>query len=198
MSGTRQSLSLLFGALDVIEGRLGNDDDPGMQAAFAALREAADAYDAAVVAAHPDAVPSDAAAPTEAAEGEIGPRISLFSRWDFTILDRKKLIAQAEELMGEEIGEAATSATILAHVGARNGLAAGGNAKEAGLFWHGTITMAMPCGIAELGDAWVEPEATPFAGLDQDESLCVITDALDERVIPGGLLPDEEGWEPAG
>lgn len=190
MSGTRQSLSLLFGALDVIESR-SKGDDPEVQAAFLALRAAADAYDAVVVAAYGELAPDVPPTSAEPAEGELGPRISMFSRWDFTILDRAKLIAQAEDLMGEEIGDAATSATILAHVGARNGLAAGGNAKEAGLFWHGTITMAMPCAITELGDHWVEPEARPFGAVDQDDSLCVITDALDERVVPGGPLPDE-------
>jgi len=195
MTSTRKAMSLLHAALEVCDARLGNDD-PGVAAASLALREAATAYEKAVVAVHGELAPPHP--PASEPEGEIGPRISMFSRWDFTVVDRARLVAQAEELMGEEIGDAATSATILAHVGARNGLAAGGNAKEAGLFWHGTITMAMPCAIAELGDAWVEPEALPFASLEQDDSLCVITDALDARVVPGGPLPDEEGFEPAG
>ncbi|MGQ0464395.1 MAG: hypothetical protein ACT4QG_03640 [Sporichthyaceae bacterium] len=192
MSGTRQALSLLHGSLAVLQARVGTDD-PEIEAAFVALQKAADGFDAVVLAKHGDDSASDSvefeddedddADQSEAPAGGYGQRVSVISRWDFTVLDRKKLIAEAERTMGEEIGEAGTSVTILAHLGARNGLAAGGNAKDAGLFWHGTITMAMPCDIAELGNAWVNDE--PFANVDPDDSYCFITDALDETAIPG-------------
>lgn len=187
MSSIRQSLSLLYAALEVIESR-SESADPGVQAAFLALREATSAYEAAVVAAHGEIVPVEPQAPPEndaSADRSHGPRVSVISRWDFTVLDREKLIAEAEALMGEEIGDAATSVTLLAHVGARNGLAAGANARDAGLFWHGTITMAMPCAITELGDSWVDTHARPFAAVDPDDSLCFITDALDATAVPG-------------
>ncbi|MGQ0846790.1 MAG: hypothetical protein ACT4QF_21945 [Sporichthyaceae bacterium] len=191
MTGTRQALSLLHAALENLEAR-SDTADPAVRAALAGLRDAAAAYEGTVAETLEGLAPAEPPTPSPTEPGEpvaYGPRVSVISRWDFSVLDRDKLIAEAESLMGEEVGDVATSITLLAHVGARLGLAAGGNAKQAGLFWHGTITMAMPCEVAELGDAWVQD--APFARVDPDESLCFITDALDATAVPGVHQFDE-------
>jgi hypothetical protein len=61
-------------------------------------------------------------------------------------------------------------------------LASGENSKDVGLFWHGSVHMLHRCDVTELGDAWVDDA---FVGVDPEESLCLITDALDETQVPG-------------
>ncbi len=197
LSEARTALSRLHAALDAhldaVEARTG-ENDPAVQAAFLDLREAAGDFDAIMFTEHDEVTPFDLPELTDDDEDDdedsvYGPRVSVISRWDFTIMDPEQLIAHAEDMVGEEIGDAATAVTLLAHLGARLGLAAGGNAKQVGLFWHGTVTMGMKCGPTELGDAWVDGDT--FDNVDPDESLCYITDALNETVIPGAEpLPD--------
>jgi hypothetical protein len=187
-SDARKALAVLTAALDAhltaVEAKSG-ENDPAVQAAFLDLREAAAAYDEAVFAEHDEVTPFDLPPLPEddpEDDGSFGPRVTLLGRYDYTVVDPQKLLAQASALLGEDIEDIADAITVLGHLGARQGLASGENSRDVGLFWHGSVHMLMPCDVTELGDAWVEDA---FVDVDPEDALCTITDALDETQIPG-------------
>lgn len=181
-SAAREALARLHAALDThldaVEVKTG-ENDPAVQAAFLELREASTAYDEAIFDEHDEVTPFDL--PPLVDEEDLddegyGPRLSVLTRWDFTIGDPARLLATASSALGEEIDDPAVAVTLLAHVGARKGLAASAAATGVGLLWHGSVTAAVPCDYAEPDAEWTE-EA--FAGVDPDDVLCIVSDLPD-------------------
>ncbi|MGQ0846791.1 MAG: hypothetical protein ACT4QF_21950 [Sporichthyaceae bacterium] len=182
MSEARTALARLHAALDAhlgaVESKTG-ENDPAVQAAFLELREASTAYDEAMFDEHDEVTPFDLPPLPDDDDDDdsYGPRLSVLTRWDFSIVDADRLMASASSTLGEDIDDPAVAATLLAHVGARTGLAAAAAASSVGLLWHGSVTATVPCDYDEDDDEWTEDA---FAGVDEDDVLCVVSDLPSE------------------
>lgn len=182
-SEARTALARLHAALDahldVVEKKTG-ENDPAVQAAFLELREACTDYDETIFDEHDEVTPFDLPPlPTgdEDDDDSYGPRLSVLTRWDFSIADAAKLVAAAGAALGDEVDDPAVAATLLSHMGSRTGLGTAAAAANVGLLWHGTVTATVPCDYPDPDAEWMD-EA--FAeGVEQEDVLCIVSDVPD-------------------
>ena len=153
--------------LQAVEARTG-EHDLDVQQAYAALRDAASAYDLALFEQHDEVTPFDLPAATGDEDDDIDEdpdRLSLLGRWDFTLADRKRLLAAAAKV-AEGVDSPAFGLTVLAAVHGAPALSDPKNAAALGLVPHGGTTWVVGSDAEDDEDdeEWMEDPFTAEPG----------------------------------